>query len=499
MSKAEGGALEQLLDLFETKGVITHEEVRKIRETMKKEQDQLLEKEKAIKDKEKALRAWEEELKDKERALVEKETRPTTIEKDSPARVVGFEETLEGLGLDAVLGDKACLRSPDEDRFSLCLGGMLQADYRFFDYDSEDPEKNKFDIRRARLLIAGHALRLFNYKFEYEFEGPGSRRLLDAYVDASVFPFLYLRIGQFKEPFSLEQCTMEKNLFFAERSMGYHLTPGRDVGLMAHSSICDDRINYALGIFNGDGWDDATGGDEDAPECTGRIVLSPLKNRGLGLWDNLQLGGSFGYSRIDSNNVDIHVETTGMTPFFDVSSRAKFNIIRNADDRTRYAAEFGWAYGPVALTSEYEYLRFRDIDTSSARFDSDFEAYYFSLIWMLTGERPVFSKGVLQPIKPIMGVMRGGLGGLGLGVRYDVFDADHAAYDNLVEEGVSVREAEAISIALNWYLGPSVRLILDATRTDFDRPLLIDRDSITGEAIYEDREDVLTARFQFGF
>ena len=487
------------MDLFETKGVISHEEVEKIRKTIKKEQLLLQKRQKEIEDKEKALVEWEEKLKDEERALREKEPSPASKEKAALTGTFGSEESPEGLSLDVVLRDGVCLTGPDEESFSLCLGGMLQADYRYFDYDSEDPDKNKFDIRRARLRISGHALRWFDYKFEYEFEGAGSRRLLDAYVDASVFPFLSLRIGQFKEPFSLEQCTKEKNLFFAERSMGYYLTPSRDVGLMAHSSVCDDRINYALGIFNGDGLDDATRGDKDAPECTGRIVLSPFKNRGITLWDNFQLGGSFGYARIDSNNVNIHVKTTGMTTFFDVSSRAKFNIIRDADDRTRYGAEFGWAYGPAAVTAEYEYLRFRDIDTSSQQFDTDCEAYYFALLWMLTGERPTFRNGVFQPIKPLKGVSRGGWGGLGLGFRYDVFEADDSAYDNLIEEGISVREAEAISIALNWYLDSSVRLILDVTRTDFDRPLLIDRDSLTGEAIYEDREDVFTARFHFNF
>jgi len=42
-------------------------------------------------------------------------------------------------------------------------------------------------------------------------------------------------------------------------------------------------------------------------------------------------------------------------------------------------------------------------------------------------------------------------------------------------------------------------LILDATRTDFDKPLLVSRDPLTGSAIFSDREDVFTARFQFQF
>jgi phosphate-selective porin OprO/OprP len=106
---------------------------------------------------------------------------------------------------------------------------------------------------------------------------------------------------------------------------------------------------------------------------------------------------------------------------------------------------------------------------------------------------------VFQPIKPKRSVWEGGWGAIGLAFRYDYFEADDIAYDVLIYEGDSVREAEAYTIALNWYLAPSVRVVLDATRTEFDRPLLIDRDPLTGEAVYSDREDVITGRLQFGF
>ena len=100
-----------------------------------------------------------------------------------------------------------------------------------------------------RLLLKGNITNRFGYRFEYEFQGAGSRNLLDAYVDAHISPYASIRVGQFKEPFSLEQYTKDKNLFFAERSMGYYLTPGRDVGLMVHGSFWDDRINYGIGMF----------------------------------------------------------------------------------------------------------------------------------------------------------------------------------------------------------------------------------------------------------
>jgi phosphate-selective porin OprO/OprP len=229
------------------------------------------------------------------------------------------------------------------------------------------------------------------------------------------------------------------------------------------------------------------------------LVFAPFRDQGVPSLDNLQLGGSLGYAEIDRNNVEIHVKTTGMTTLFDVASRAKFNIIREADDRSRYGAELAWAWGPVALAGEYFYVLYHDITTSAEQFDFELKDYYTSFLWMVTGEKPALRNGVFQPIRPKRSVWEGGWGAIGLAFRYDFFEADDIAYDVMVEAGDSVREVEAYTIALNWYLDESVRLVLDATRTNFDRPLLIDRDPLTGDAVYSDREDVFTGRFQFNF
>jgi phosphate-selective porin len=151
------------------------------------------------------------------------------------------------------------------------------------------------------------------------------------------------------------------------------------------------------------------------------------------------------------------------------------------------------------LSGEYYQLNFNDVTTSADQFDVKLEDYYISLLWMLTGERPMLQNGILQPIRPDQNIWNGGLGGLGLALRYDVFEADESVYDNLIIVGNSVAQAKAYSVALNWYLDPYVKLILDYTNTRFDQPLLILRDSISGTAIYSKKEDVITTRFQFEF
>jgi phosphate-selective porin OprO/OprP len=510
-SEAGSKALEQLLEILERKGDLSKHEASSVRKAIMEEEEDFMKRKEE-------LEAKERNLLEKERVLKERETDISTggiVGKEKEGEIeagvkVPSQRTSKKLGksdqtvpeaipLEARYEDGFCLAASDEEMVSLCIGGLLQADYRYFKYDNEDPDKNGFDLRRVRMLLKGSLLRHFDYKFEYEFEGAGSRRLLDAYVDTNLLEEASFRVGQFKTPYSFEWLTKDKNLVFAERSMGAFLTPGRDLGVMAHGSLWQDAINYGIGLFNGDGMDDATTGDEDSPEWVGRLVVSPFKYWNKPGLENLQVGGSFGYSKIDRTNVNVNVKTTGLTSFFNVASSAKFNIIRAADTRTRYGAEFAWTYGPLLLSGEYFLLNFKDITTSADQFDAKLEDYYISLLWMLTGERPVLQNGIMQPIRPNQSIWNGGWGGLGLAARYDVFEADDSVYDNLIIVGNSVAEAKAFSVALNWYLDPYVKIILDYTNTKFDQPLLIFRDSISGTAIYSEKEDVVTTRFQFEF
>lgn len=509
---AQGQALQELLELLKSNGAISNEQAAKIKATLDKDRKAMADREKALNDREEALKQREEALMAREEALPPKPLTPPDAEqkkREAEAGTAGFQKEKaptvaasekKEFPLRAVFDDGFYLRSREKDLFQLRIGGLLQADYRYFNYHSTaDPDKNKFDIRRARLLVAGKLYERFSYKFQYEFQGTTSRKLLDAYAGVRILPYLSLRVGQFKEPFSLEQQTAVKNIVFTERSMGWYLAPHRDVGFMAYSSFFKDRITYGLGIFNGDGVDDSTGGDCDSPEFTGRVVYAPFRHMGLPALNNLQFGGSFSYAKADRNNVKVTVRTSGLTTFFDVNSAAKFNIIRDVDSRTRYGAEMAWAYGPVLLWGEYINLRFSDVKTSDAEFDINLKDYYGAIMWMVTGEKPSLKKGVIQGIRPDRSLWGGGWGALGLAFRYDRFDGGDTAYEYLIDPGTSVREATSYTLGLNWYLNPYIRVLLDATRTNFDRPLLVEKDSLTGEAIYSDQEDVITGRVQLQF
>ena len=82
-----------------------------------------------------------------------------------------------------------------------------------------------------------------------------------------------VRIGQFKEPFSLELQTSTNDTTFMERATLFNLTPDRNTGLMVYDNPCE-RVTWAAGVFrDSDKFGDDSGDGEY--NYTGRITGLP--------------------------------------------------------------------------------------------------------------------------------------------------------------------------------------------------------------------------------
>ena len=68
-AQAESQALQQLLEIFGGRSLLSPEEVQTIRKAMAEDEGRLIEKEEALEEKKKALLKWERELGEKEEAL----------------------------------------------------------------------------------------------------------------------------------------------------------------------------------------------------------------------------------------------------------------------------------------------------------------------------------------------------------------------------------------------------------------------------------------------
>jgi phosphate-selective porin OprO/OprP len=393
------------------------------------------------------------------------------------------------------------IKSEQNGGMALRLGGAFQTEYR--GYGESQRADNGFDIRRARLKFRGELTRYFRFGLQYEFQGNETNNLVDAFGEA-VFGLHSLRFGQFKEPFSLQWQTRDKGHFFAERSMGYYLGSTRDIGLMLHGSFVQDTIQYGVGIFNGDGDDGSSSGQEqDSPEAVCRLAISPFQTLSTKSIKSFQIGGSAAYAEIDPLNVDLSVKTSGMAAtdrnIYVLGHNTKFGVLQKTGQRERLNVEAAWSYRFIALQGEYFFLKYKDLEaTGSPPADADFSSWYFSALWCLTGEELILSKGVMKPLYPnrFFNPEDGSWGSVCIGARVDHFSGDEEWINSASH--VSVKEADAVSIAVNWVLFPMQRFVVDYTHTDFSDPIRV-RVLPNGTVDYITKENVVTIRFSMDF
>jgi phosphate-selective porin OprO/OprP len=255
--------------------------------------------------------------------------------------------------------------------------------------------------------------------------------------------------------------------------MGYSLGPRRDVGLMLKGSPLSGRLHYSAGLFNGDGDDgDSHGSQHDEPELSGRLAMQPFAASANFWLRGVQFGGSATYAQIDTLNVNLRVKSSGMhgtgRNLYELTHNTKFGVLIDTGERLRFGAEAVWALGPVLMAAECVKLTYADLKASGGPDrDADFFTVHASLAWCATGEHFALKQGALLPIVPdrYFNPEDGTWGALILALRYDRFQGDKEWIN--ADAQVSVEQADAISLALNWVLFPMVRVIADFTHTHF--------------------------------
>ncbi|MBF8251082.1 MAG: hypothetical protein HW382_710 [Deltaproteobacteria bacterium] len=134
--------------------------------------------------------------------------------------------------------------------------GMITDENHEFGYDSSSLHfENGFQIRRAKIIVSGSPYENINYRLEVNVAKVP--KLDDAYIEYNRLPYLVVRIGQFKVPFSLEMITLDHEILSIERSeVVNQIAPDRDMGMMFSGDLVNEILSYNIGVFNGRRADD---------------------------------------------------------------------------------------------------------------------------------------------------------------------------------------------------------------------------------------------------
>jgi phosphate-selective porin OprO/OprP len=376
------------------------------------------------------------------------------------------------------------LKLADDSGNEVKIGGRIYADWAWFSSDDDYDASARFsavdgsEFRTARLFLEGKMHEVIKYKFQIDVSG-SSVKFKDMYIafKESRMTGVEVLVGQFKQPFGLEELTSSKYITFMERSQTAGYAPSRQSGVQLRRLFAGDKLNIAASAFRNSTSRGFSLGEE-ATGFAGRVAGTPwqtdegnLLHVGVGAMTRQR--GYFD-DEFFATNPEAHLQ-----PFFNA-------IAVPVDRATDFNFEAAAVFGPLSVQGEYMMM---GVSAPEGAEDAGFISYYGQASFFLTGESRPYkaSTAVFNRVKPKNNYGKeSGIGAFEIAARYSSTDLNDGVY-----EGGTL---DAITLGANWYLNPNTRVMFNWVRSDGESPAPgVDEQSATGVV------QAFQTRFQIDF
>ncbi len=340
------------------------------------------------------------------------------------------------------------------------IDGLFQVDKNFFSDDvanfTDDAE-----MRRAEVIFRGKHVSGLEIMLGYD---PKADKWLDASVKGRLTAFTTWRVGQYKQPNSLEELGATRNNDFISKSMATNTFGlARRVGV----ELATERSNWTAtgSYFTRELTNNLARGTGYGARATWAPMLDIKPN---GEADFFHLGLSAVSHDTDADTLRLRARPgADLTPIRLVDTG---NLTRT-DRITSIGAEAAWVHGPLHVQGEYYQSKVdRYINA-----DFDASAWYVYGTYNLTGEGLGYKGGVVTtpfPNDPLRGLWQ-------VGLRYEGIDLD----DGSVQGG----EENNLTLGVNWYWRTNFKFMANYVQVDSERRNI------------EDNPDILELRAQLMF
>lgn len=367
--------------------------------------------------------------------------------------------------------------------------GFFQLDAGYFNQSGGNQAQygtiqNDMGFRRARLAAAGDVAQNVSYMLEMDFAFPGRPSFMDVWLDVHDIPlFGNIRVGQWRQPFGMDNLTSVRELTFLERPLMFGLSPFRETGIGFHDTNESQTITWAGSVYGAptDAWGNVYGNKGMGTafrltglpyyECDGRQLLHVgfdhsfqlPGNAGVSYRNTPEYGGPFGSSTAQSvPGGNVGGGAAGDIPFFYNTGPLFF------DTGNLFNAELAGVYNSLHWQSE---LTYAVLDFGGGR--AVIPAATAQAAYLLTGEVRPYNKvaGVLGRIKPLCPFGQdGGMGAWEVAVRYSYIDSNPIVPFQpapllpaqpggpLIPWGGALND---VTLGLNWYLNTYTKFQLN--------------------------------------
>jgi phosphate-selective porin OprO/OprP len=410
-----------------------------------------------------------------------------SAEPTPPTEGVRIDEAIKPLGGYFLADASAC--PPTKPKYpTITVSGAAQIDGVWFSQDDANmavvgDAQDVAGFRRSRLGALGNLADNVTYKMEYDFGFSGRPNFTDVWVDVAELPAAgHLRIGQWKQPFSMEPATSFRELMFMERSLAFALVPFRQIGAGVYDTLLDEAATYAISgyRFQTDAFGNASG-DEGYGTSTRETMLVWSNDAG----DTLHIGGNYTYNQTATDTIRIRsTPEVGFTQL-DFNNTTSFPIpffvdtgVLPLDNYQVVGVELAGGFGSLLYQSE---IMCALVNQQGAPF-LQLPAGYAQVGYVLTGERRPYNPkaAAYTRVVPAVPFGHGNLGAFEIAGRYSALDLNDA--------NVAGGRLQDLTFGLNWYLNRFTRLEFNYIHPILDRPI--------GN---ETHADVFGTRAQFDF
>jgi phosphate-selective porin OprO/OprP len=391
-------------------------------------------------------------------------------DKGLEARVKALEESLGNPGPVVEPGGSAMsldfkdgfhLRTGD-GKIDFTAGGDVIVHGTFYQH-GESRGIDTLTTKEAQVVLEGRMFDRWTLHVSAELR-PGAVGLYEGYAEFDAWGLAKLRAGQFLLPYSEEAFEYVKWQDFPENSLVDLHAPGRDIGFMAYSALFSGVLDYAVGVYNGNG---PVGSDDNSDkEVAGSVGVSPLAWANLDFLRHFRIGVSATSGRhkgrpdelplfpaVPSSGSEVQTNRAGKLP--------GFPVVREDGRRQRGSAELALSIGPVDFNTQIScFTTGLDAEGSGSRYRS--WGNRWSLGFWIGGSR---DSGCRPKVDHSL--FDGGIGAFQLVARYSTLTLDN---DFINRDGFAgtdhVREFAG---GVNWYPNPRVRISVMLTDIRYSR------------------------------
>lgn len=332
-----------------------------------------------------------------------------------------------------------------DGQFAMGIAGRIQVDAYAIDDDKSalNPMGNGMELRRIRLGAYGKVFGDFKYKLDVEYAGD-KVAVKDAYVETELSKGLGLKVGHFKEYYGIDNLTSDNYVSFMERAVSSIYWPDQNMG--AGLAYTDGKLWGVQGGFWTPGVANGGAGESSDWSVTGRAYVAPKIGDTV---VHMGLNGSYrGFESSATTKFEQRPESHGAEKILRTG-----NITMPASE-VRFGPEIAAIFGPVTLQAQYDWS---EIDRGNGLPSISTEGGYAEASWFVTGENRNYSvkSGAFGRTKATNAIQ--------LAARFSHLDlADSDLTD--ARRGTQ----NDITLGVNYYFNPKVRLMLNYVRADVD-------------------------------